>query len=70
MHPALTDADQLRLLGHQLCAEGVQTWALQRARDIGTRAESPTATAAPATNGLVDMIATEFAGAFASVTTR
>ena len=70
VHPALTDADQLRLLGHQLLAEGVQAWALQRARDVGTRAESPTATAAPTPNDLVDLIATEFAGPFASVTTR
>jgi pyruvate formate lyase activating enzyme len=68
--PRLTDADRLRLLGEQLLAEGVRWWALQRARDVGTRPDAATVPATATTDDLVEMIAAEFAGAFPSVLTR
>ena len=71
VHPTLTDASRLRLLGEQLLAEGVQWWALQCARAIGTRPELPHASGGEAaTTKLVETIAAEFAGAFTSVITR
>ena len=70
VHPTLTDADQLRLLGEQLLGEGVQWWALQRARDVGTRPDAPPVPATATTDDLVETIAAEFAGAFTSVITR
>ncbi|GAA2958347.1 anaerobic ribonucleoside-triphosphate reductase activating protein [Microbacterium schleiferi] len=68
--PTLTDADRLRLLGEQLLAEGVQWWALQRARDVGTRPEAPSVPTTATTDDLVETIAAEFTGAFTSVVAR
>lgn len=70
VHPTLTDAEGLRLLGEQLLAEGVRWWALQRARDVGTRADAPPVPATTTTDDLVETIAAEFTGAFTSVMTR